>query len=454
MKPLSEIKSIYFIGIGGIGMSALARYFNNRGVKISGYDKTPSNLTDELRSEGINIHFEENVSLIPKDVELVVYTPAVPNEHAELVYFRKNNFEVIKRSDLLEQVTKDAFTIAVAGTHGKTTTTSMIAHLLKSSGYDCTAFLGGITVNYNTNFLSGKNNVIVVEADEYDRSFLKLHPDISIITSADADHLDIYGTGEEVVKSFIDFAHQLKNDGSLIVKHELPFRNSLHELKQFSYSTADYEADFTCTNEVLLNGTFQFDLIAGENTINEIHLGVAGMHNVENAVAAAAVGMLLKISPQKIREALETFKGVKRRFEYIIRRDDFVFIDDYAHHPQELKAFLTAVREIFPDKKITCVFQPHLYSRTRDFADEFAESLSLAHDIFLLPIYPAREEPIEGVNSEMICNRMEDSNVRVVQKEDLIRALDISKPEVLVTCGAGDIDMLLEPIRKHFSKTA
>ncbi len=454
MKSLSEIKSIYFIGIGGIGMSALARYFNNRGVKISGYDKTPSQLTDELQAEGIKIHFEENISLVTKDIELVVYTPAVPNEHAELVYFRKNNFEVIKRSDLLEQVTKDAFTIAVAGTHGKTTTTSMIAHLLKSSGYDCTAFLGGITVNYNTNFLSGKNNVIVVEADEYDRSFLKLHPDISIITSADADHLDIYGTGEEVVKSFIAFAHQLKKDGSLIVKHELPFRNSLHELKHFSYSVADYDADFTCTNEQLLNGTFQFDLITGENTINEIHLGVAGMHNVENAVAAAAVGMLLKISPQKIREALESFKGVKRRFEYIIRTEDFIFIDDYAHHPQELKAFLTAVREIFPDKKITCIFQPHLYSRTRDFADGFAESLSLAHDVFLLPIYPAREEPIAGVTSEMIRDKMEGVNVRVVQKEELIRALEVSKPEVLVTCGAGDIDMLLEPIRKYFSKTA
>ncbi len=454
MKNLSEIKSIYLIGIGGIGMSALARYFNNRGVKISGYDKTPSSLTDELQLEGIEIHFEENISLLPKEIDLVVYTPAVPNEHVELVYFRKNNYDVIKRSDLLEEVTKDAFTIAVAGTHGKTTTTSMIAHLLKSSGYDCTAFLGGITVNYNTNFLSGKNNVIVVEADEYDRSFLKLHPDISIITSADPDHLDIYGTGEEVVKSFIDFAHQLKKDGSLIVKHELPFRNSLHELKNFSYSVYDYEADFTCTNENLLNGTFQFDVIAGENTINEIHLGVGGMHNVENAVAAAAVGMLLKISPQKIREGLESFKGVKRRFEYIIQREDLVFIDDYAHHPNEIKAFLTAVREIFPDKKITCIFQPHLFSRTRDFADEFAATLSLAHDVFLLPIYPAREEPIPGVTSQMIADKMEGVNVNVTEKQGLIRALDISKPEVIVTVGAGDIDQLIEPIKSFYERTA
>lgn len=432
-------------------MSALARYFNNRGVKISGYDKTSSHLTDELQSEGIKIHFEENISLIPKDVELVVYTPAIPAEHTELIFYRANNFEVVKRSDLLEQVTKDSFTIAVAGTHGKTTTTSLIAHLLKSSGYDCTAFLGGISVNYNTNFLSGKNNVIVVEADEYDRSFLKLHPDIAIITSADADHLDVYGSGEEVVKSFIDFAHQVKKDGRIIVKHELPFRNSLHELNQFSYSVSDYEADFTCTNEQLLKGTFQFDLIAGDHTINEIHLGVAGMHNVENAIAAAAVGMLLKIPMNKIREALETFRGVRRRFEYIIRTDDFVFIDDYAHHPNEIKAFLTAVREIFSDKKITCVFQPHLYSRTRDFADGFAESLSLAHEIFLLPIYPAREEPIAGVTSEMIRDKMEGVDVRVVKKENLIHELELSQPQVLVTVGAGDIDNLVEPIRVAFS---
>ena len=452
MKTLSEIKSIYFIGIGGIGMSALARFFNSRGVKISGYDKTPSPLTDELIHEGIEIHFEENISLIPKEVDLVVYTPAVPAEHKELIFYRANNYEVMKRSDLLEQVTKDSFTIAVAGTHGKTTTTSLIAHLLKSSGYDCTAFLGGISVNYNSNFLSGKNNVIVVEADEYDRSFLKLHPDIAIITSADADHLDIYGSGDEVVKSFIEFAHQIKKEGRLIVKHELPLRKNLFELNQLSYSVSDYEADFTCTNEQLLNGTFQFDLIAGENTISEIHLGVAGMHNVENAIAAAAVGLILKIPVQKIREALASFRGVKRRFEYIIRRDDLVFIDDYAHHPQEIHAFLNAVRQVFPDKKITCIFQPHLYTRTRDFADGFAESLSLAHEIFLLPIYPAREVPIPGVSSEMIRDKMEGVNVHVIQKENLIRELASSKPEVIVTVGAGDIDSLVEPIRKYYEK--
>ncbi len=447
---LSEIKSIYFIGIGGIGMSALARYFNSNGRTVSGYDKTPTPLTDELNKEGIRVHFIEDVTLIPKEVDLVVYTPAISAENIELQYYRQHNYKIVKRSDLLEELTKDMFTIAVAGTHGKTTTVSIIAHLLKSSGYDCTAFLGGVTVNYKSNFLIGKNNVVVVEADEYDRSFHKLHPDISVITSADPDHLDIYGTADEVIESFRQFAYKLKKGGHLIIKEGLPFINRLQGLNLHPYSLHSRNATFFAANEKLENGTFRFDFHGAEDEINNIHLEVAGLHNVENAVAAAAVGILLKISNNKIREALQTFKGVKRRFEYIIRRPDFIYIDDYAHHPGEIKAFLSSVRNIFPDKKITCIFQPHLYTRTRDFADGFAETLSIADDLILLPIYPARELPIEGVTSEMILKKTRAKEKLVVEKKDLLNIIKQKKLEVLVTVGAGDIDAFVEPIRKMF----
>lgn len=449
---LSEIKNIYFIGIGGIGMSALARYFNSSGRTISGYDKTPTPLTDKLIQEGIKIHFAEDVTLIPKKVDLVVYTPAVPKEHKELEYYRLHNYKVIKRSDLLEELTKNMFTIAVAGTHGKTTTSSMIAHLLKSSGYDCTAFLGGVTVNYESNFLIGKNNVVVVEADEYDRSFHKLHPDISVITSADADHLDIYGTEEAFIEAFKQFAHKLKRGGHLIIKHDLPFKNDLKDLILHNYSLHNKSTDFFADNEKLDNGTFHFNFHTEKTSIHNIHLEVAGLYNVENAVAASAVGTLLKIPADKIREALQTFRGVKRRFEYVIRRQDFVYIDDYAHHPGEIKAFLSSVRNIFPDQKITCIFQPHLYTRTRDFADGFAETLSIADELILLPIYPARELPIEGVNSEMILQKATSKEKSVVEKNDLLNILKQKRLEVLVTVGAGDIDAFVEPIRKIFMK--
>jgi UDP-N-acetylmuramate--alanine ligase len=447
---LDKIHSIYFIGIGGIGMSGLARYFNMKGKKISGYDRTPTPLINELMKEGVQIHFQENVELIPKEVDLVVYTPAIPADHKELVYFKEHHQQIVKRSDLLEALTKDLFTIAVAGTHGKTTTTSLIAHILKDSGYDCTAFLGGIAANYNSNFLPGKNNTVVVEADEYDRSFLKLHPDIAVVTSCDPDHLDIYENEEEVVKAYGDFSNQIKKDGTLITKPSLPFLAYTSLLQPLYYSVSG-NTDFFTSNLRLINGTYAFDFHANNDSITDIHLSIAGYHNVENAVAAGAVAYTLRIDKEKIRSALNSFKGVRRRFEFIVRNDKLVFIDDYAHHPAEITAFLKSVREIFQDKKITCVFQPHLYTRTRDFADEFGKALSLADEVILLPVYPARELPIAGVNSEMLLEKISSPYKKAVQKENLISELSKGKPEVLVTLGAGDIDQWVEPIKLFFT---
>jgi len=449
---LEKIHSIYFIGIGGIGMSALARYFHSKGRKIYGYDRAATSLTDELMKEGMQIHFEEDAASIPKEVDLVVYTPAIPEEHEELKFYREHHYHIVKRSDLLEAVTKDSFTIAVGGTHGKTTTTSMIAHLLKDSGYDCTAFLGGIAANYDSNFLLGKNNTIVVEADEYDRSFLKLHPNLAVITSCDPDHLDIFGNEEEVVKAYGDYANQIKDNGMLITKKDLPFLAYYSHLNTQFYSVSD-DTDFRAANMHLENGTYTFDLTTPEYSISDIHLAVAGFHNVENAVAAGAIGFQLGIEKEKIHSALSTFKGVKRRFEFIVRNGKTVFIDDYAHHPNEINAFLKSVREIFLQKKITIIFQPHLYTRTRDFAEAFGKSLSLADEVILLPIYPARELPIEGVNSEMLLERISIQNKRVVGKKDLINELKKSKLEVVVTVGAGDIDQMVEPIAKMINET-
>lgn len=432
-------------------MSALARFFNARGCTVQGYDRTPTALTDELISEGMKIHFREDIDAIPGNTDLVVYTPAIPEDHRELVYYRQHHYEVVKRSDLLEALTRKFFTIAVGGTHGKTTTTAMIAHILKDSGYDCTAFLGGISANYHTNFLSGKNNTVVVEADEYDRSFLKLHPNLAIITSCDADHLDIYGNEEEVVKAFGDFANLIKSGGMLITKRNLPFLAYYSRLNTMYYSVSD-TTDFHAGNMRLKNGTYVFDLSTPDFTIEEIHLSVSGFHNVENAAAAGAVAAQLNIDRNKIRSALGSFKGVKRRFEFVFRNDRLVFIDDYAHHPAEISAFLKSVREIFPGKKITCIFQPHLYTRTRDFADAFGASLSLADELLLLPIYPAREFPIEGVSSEMLLEKVKNTQAVVINKHEVIDELEKRMPEVLVTMGAGDIDQLVTPIAEWLGK--
>ena len=449
---INSIKNIYFIGIGGIGMSAIARYFNLRGVKVSGYDKTETPLTLALKQEGIEIHFEENVAMIPKDVDLVVYTPAIPKEHLELVYYQQNNFTVVKRSDILQLITDQSKVIAVAGTHGKTTTSSMIAHLLKHSGFDCTAFLGGITANYNSNFLVGKNDWIVVEADEYDRSFLKLFPQIAVITAVDPDHLDIYKGGlEDFENTFLEFASQVKEEGTLFYKMNIPIQSKIKNLKskaKISYSLDLNESEIKTENVVYKHGTYHFDINHKGKLIEGFELNVHGLYNIENAVAAISVGLQLNIDLEKIKAAIAAFKGVKRRFEYIVKNEKTIYIDDYAHHPNELAPFLKSVRSIYPNKKITVIFQPHLFSRTRDFAQGFSESLSLCDELILLPIYPARELPMEGVNSEMLLKNITIPNKKIVEKKDLMNELKSREIQVLCTVGAGDIDQFIEPIKE------
>jgi UDP-N-acetylmuramate--alanine ligase len=445
------MKVIYFIGIGGIGMSALARYFHSRGTRISGYDKTASSLTKELEQEGMKIHYEENVDLIPKDAELVVYTPAVPKEHKELVYYQQNGYKVVKRSDVLQIATESSFNICIAGTHGKTTITTMVAHLLRHSGYGCNAFLGGISVNYGTNFWASEKNVSVVEADEYDRSFLKLSPDIAIITAMDPDHLDIYGTAEEMEKAFIDFSGKIKEGGLLISKFGLKRAKELKGARHLSYSAQNNNADAHAENIKMINGSYEFDVAIKEKRVEKVKLNIGGMHNVENAIAAITVGSSLNIDEEKIKAAVADFRGVKRRFEYIIKNDELVFIDDYAHHPEELRALISSAKSLFSDKKCTVIFQPHLYTRTRDLADGFAEVLDMADEVILLPIYPARELPIAGVSSEMIIDKMKSKNRRVLDKKELknwIRKDFKKQGKVLVTAGAGDIDLLVEPIKE------
>jgi UDP-N-acetylmuramate--alanine ligase len=449
--PLGVWGSVYFIGIGGIGMSALARYFHSRGARVSGYDKTASSLTKELEQEGMSIHYEENVDRIPKDAELVVYTPAVPKEHKELLYYQQHGYKVVKRSDVLQIATESSFNICIAGTHGKTTITTMVAHLLRHTGYGCNAFLGGISVNYGTNFWSSERNVSVVEADEYDRSFLKLSPDVAIITAMDPDHLDIYGTAEEMEKAFIDFSGRIKEGGLLISKFGLKRAKDLKGSRHLAYSVQNKNADAHAENIKVINGSYVFDVIIKERTIEKVKLHVGGMHNVENAIAAITVASSLNIDEEKIKAAVEDFKGVKRRFEYIIKTDDLIFIDDYAHHPEELRALISGAKSLFSEKKCTVIFQPHLYTRTRDLADGFAEVLDMADEVILLPIYPARELPIAGVSSEMILDKMKSKNKRVLNKEELTDWIkkDFKKKEkVLVTAGAGDIDLLVEPIKQ------
>ena len=457
-KSNEKVNSIYFIGIGGIGMSALARYFHSRGTRVSGYDKTASSLTKELEQEGMKIHYEENVDLVPKDAELVVYTPAVPKEHKELMYYQQNGYKVVKRSDVLQIATESSFNICIAGTHGKTTITTMVAHLLRHTGYGCNAFLGGISVNYRTNFWASERNVSVVEADEYDRSFLKLSPDIAIITAMDPDHLDIYGTAEEMEKAFIDFSGKIKEGGLLISKFGLKRAKELKGTRRLSYSAQNNNADAHAENIKMMNGSYEFDVVIKEKRIEKVRLNIGGMHNAENAVAAIAVASSLNIDEEEIKSAVADFKGVKRRFEYIIPPSPsgkagmgLVFIDDYAHHPEELRALISSAKSLFNDKKCIVIFQPHLYTRTRDLADGFAEVLDMADEVILLPIYPARELPVAGVSSEMILDKMKSKNKRVLDEEGLknwIRKGFKKQGKVLVTAGAGDIDLLVEPIKE------
>ena len=456
-------KAVYFIGIGGIGMSAIARYFHSRGVAVSGYDKTPSDLTRELEASGISIHYNEDVAIIPKDIDFAVYTPAVPEDHAELVFYRTNGYSVLKRSDVLQEITKNTFNICIGGTHGKTTISTMTAHILRSSGYGANAFLGGISVNYGTNFWSADNNVVVVEADEYDRSFLKLSPDIAVISAMDADHLDIYGTEESMQNAFVDFGNKIKEGGVLISKFGLKKIKEIKTPQKFSYSLGNESADAFAFDIKIGNGGYQYNVQLPGKTINGFELRIGGMHNVENSVAAITVANHLEIDEEKIKTAIKEFKGVKRRFEYIIEPKEQkpggyvypVFIDDYAHHPEELKALLSSARNLFKQRKLTVIFQPHLYTRTRDLAEDFAKSLSLADKVVLLPIYPARELPIEGVSSEMILKKIDAKEKEIVEKSDLLnwmqkhqQSIDKQFGEVIITAGAGDIDTLLQPLKE------
>jgi UDP-N-acetylmuramate--alanine ligase len=460
-RGIDKLNEVYFIGIGGIGMSAIARFFHAGGVKVSGYDKTPTVLTKELEASGIAVHYEENVELIPKHPDLVVYTPAVPAEHKELVYYREKGAKVVKRSDVLQIITESSFNICIAGTHGKTTITTMVAHLLRDSGFGCNAFLGGISVNYGTNFWSSERNVCVIEADEYDRSFLKLNPDVAIITAMDADHLDIYGTAEAMEQAFIDFSKKVRPGGLLIRQFGLKRGKELTAGQHITYSLQNESAAVYAANIRMKNGSYEFDVMWKDNMLDNVKLNMGGMHNVENAIAAIAVASSLGIENEKIKAAVESFRGVKRRFEYIIKNERLVFIDDYAHHPEELRALITGAKALFRQKKCTVIFQPHLYSRTKDLADGFAEVLDLADEVILLPIYPARELPIAAVSSEMILGRIKNDNKQVLEKEELMNwiknhyAATLNKEfgEVLITAGAGDIDVLVEPIKNELKNS-
>lgn len=447
MMKLSNIQKVYLVGIGGIGMSGLARYFRHLGCMVCGYDKTSTPLTDELQQEGMQIVFEDNADLIPADFHkpdahaLIIYTPAIPKDSAILNFFEQNGFELYKRSKVLGVITEGSFAIAVAGTHGKTTTSTMIAHILKDSGKDCSAFLGGISANFNSNVLYGANNIVVVEADEYDRSFLALHPDIAVVTSMDADHLDIYGDHEHLKESFRLFASQIKLEGKLIRKLGLPLDGGV------TYALHEVSAEATADNIRVENGDFWFDFENDDVAIHDIKLGLPGTHNVENAVAAIQAALFVGVDAGHIKSALASFKGVKRRFEYIVKTAEHIYIDDYAHHPEELRACISSVKRIYPDKKLTVIFQPHLFTRTRDFADGFAEVLSMSDELLMMDIYPARELPISGVTSAIIMEKMSLQNKRLCSREQLLEIVQNEKPELLLTVGAGDIDQMVGPLK-------
>lgn len=451
-KNISDVQSaplaggLYFIGIGGIGMSAIARYYNTQGVKVSGYDKTSTVLTQQLEAEGIAIHYNEDISLIPKEVDLVVYTPAIPAGHAELQYYQNNNYKVVKRSDVLKIITESSFNICVAGTHGKTTVSTMIAHILRHSDFGCNAFLGGISANYQTNFWSNEKNVCVIEADEYDRSFLKLSPDIALITAMDPDHLDIYGTAEKFEEAFLEVSKKVKTGGALFTKYGLEKIDGSNTANHITYSLDQNSAAVRVGEIKVENGSYVFDVIAQDWNLDNVTLHMGGLHNIENVVAAVAVAKRLAIDGKKIKDAVADFKGVKRRFEYVVKSDAHVLIDDYAHHPEELRALIRGVRSLFK-QKVIMVFQPHLFSRTKDQADGFAEVLDLCDEVILLPIYPARELPIEGVTSEMILEKMTISNKKVLSKEEVKSWVGNTRPELLVMAGAGDIDVLIQEIK-------
>jgi UDP-N-acetylmuramate--alanine ligase len=456
---LNKYKSIYFLGIGGIGMSAIARWFKHKGLRVSGYDKTATPLTYELIEEGIEIHFEDTLESIPgylnPEQTLVVFTPAIPKNHVQHAYLKKQGFTILKRSEVLGLLTKNYKTIAVAGTHGKTTTSSLIAHILKSANLNMVAFLGGITSNYESNLVMNgdvsEQTIVVVEADEFDRSFLRLFPTMAVVTSADADHLDIYGDHAAMIVSFKDFIRQISKAGELVIHNsikELASSNVDVNVQTYGHNQGKYSAINIVTN----GGFFEFDLIGFKEPITKIKLGVPGFHNMENAIAAALISLKLGVSEHDVKEALASFKGVKRRFEFVIQKENLVYVDDYAHHPTEIEAFLRSIKSMYPSKKLTVIFQPHLFTRTRDFAKGFSESLSLADEVLLMDIYPAREEAIPGVTSDMLIADITSKVKTRCNKQNLMESLEGRSFEIVATVGAGDIDTFVKPIKEMLLK--
>jgi len=444
MTELKNINHVYFIGIGGIGMSAIAKYFRSKGVKVSGYDRAATPLTEELAERGAFITHVDSADGLPEDVDVVIYTPAIPMGSPVRDFYQEKGYMMMKRSDVLQLISADTYNICIAGTHGKTTISTMTAHLLRHSGYGCNAFLGGISANYQTNFWSDTQATCVIEADEYDRSFLKLSPDLAVISAMDPDHLDIYGTAESMEEAFIEFTSRIRPGGMLFCRKGLKREQDMKAPALVSYALGDDEADIHARDVRVEEGAYRYSVVQGDWSIDDLTLHMGGLHNVENSLAAIGIARKLGISDQKIRDAVSSFRGVRRRFELLVNQPGCKYIDDYAHHPEELRALIVGVRSLFGSERMTIVFQPHLYSRTRDLAEGFAKSLDLADEVVLLPIYPARENPIEGVSSEMISEKMKNPNVRSMNPEELLKWIDQEKPSLLITAGAGDIDQLTE----------
>lgn len=452
MTNLTNIQRIYFLGIGGIGMSALARYFNLHGKIVSGYDKTPTALTDELIKEGVKITFEDSLDTLDKDAELIIFTPAIPKDHLQYNWYLENNYTVLKRAQILGLAANSMFNISIAGSHGKTSTSSIVAHILHESNKSVAAFLGGICINFNSNFIDG-NEYAIAEADEFDRSFLQLEPNIALITSVDTDHLDIYGNLEAIEDSFHAFCNKVRDNGILITHISIKEKILNKNVKNLRYSLLDKNADFYAENLVVNDGEYTFDVVHSNGKIKNVKSYYGGRHNVENAIGAIAIAINVGVSEENIKSAIATFKGVKRRFETHVRNDKFVYIDDYAHHPRELDATLSAAKELYPNRKITAIFQPHLFSRTKDLCDEFAASLSKVDELILLEIYPAREKPIEGVTSQIILDKVTIENKKIISKNDLLNYLNNKTDiDVLITVGAGDIDTKINEIKNLLNK--
>lgn len=446
------MKTYYFLGIGGIGMSAIARYFLLKGDNIFGYDLTRTELTQELEKEGMSIVYEDNIDLLPKDIDMVIYTPAIPKDNTIFNYFINSNTPILKRSEILAEITRDKKTIAISGTHGKTTVSTMVAHLLNNSSIGCSAFLGGISKDINSNFLFNSNSeYVVVEADEYDRSFLKLSPYYSVITSIDEDHLDIYGEYKNLLEAFTEFANKTQDEGTLFIKQGLDLELK-EELVSQTYTIRGIEADYYAWNIRNYNSKYYFDLRTPEKVIYDLCLNYPGIHNIENIVVSSAIALKLGVNQDELRKGIESFSGVRRRFDIRIKTKDFVYIDDYAHHPNEIKSCIESIRDMFPGKKLTGVFQPHLFSRTRDFADEFARALEGLDEVVLLDIYPAREKPIENINSKWLLHKINKMDKYYSEEDGLLDLLDALYPEVLLTIGAGNIDKFVGKIEERFSE--